>query len=33
MSFKEITPWYKEVFSLVDATCKEMNIPLYLIGA
>jgi len=33
MSFKEITPWFKEVFSLVDATCKEMNIPLYLIGA
>ncbi len=33
MSFKDITPWFKEVFTLVDATCKEMNIPLYLIGA
>jgi predicted nucleotidyltransferase len=33
MSFKEITPWFKEVFSLVDDACKALNVPLYLIGA
>ncbi|MDO8951264.1 MAG: hypothetical protein Q7U86_01505, partial [Draconibacterium sp.] len=33
MSFKEITPWFKEVFTLIDATCKELGISLYLIGA
>lgn len=33
MSFKEITPWFKPVFQLIDETCREMNIPLYLIGA
>lgn len=33
MSFKSLTPWFKEVFTLVDAACKELNIPLYLIGA
>jgi predicted nucleotidyltransferase len=33
MSFKEITPWFKEVFMLVDDACKTLNIPLYLIGA
>jgi predicted nucleotidyltransferase len=33
MSFKELTPWFKEVFVLIDTTCKEMGVPLYLIGA
>ena len=33
MSFKSLTPWFKEVFTLVDASCKELSIPLYLIGA
>ncbi len=33
MSFKELTPWFKEVFNLVDDSCKKLNIPLYLIGA
>lgn len=33
MSFKEITPWFKEVFTLVDDACKTLRIPLYLIGA
>lgn len=33
MSFKELTPWFKEVFYLVDDSCKEFDIPLYLIGA
>ena len=33
MSFKELTPWFKEVFNLVDESCKELNAPLYLIGA
>lgn len=33
MSFKSLTPWFKEVFTLVDTACKELNIPLYLIGA
>lgn len=33
MSFKELTPWFKEVFLLIDSACKEMGIPLYLIGA
>ena len=33
MSFKELTPWFKEVFNLIDATCTEMGIQLYLIGA
>ncbi len=33
MSFKDLTPWFKEVFSLVDDSCKKLNIPLYLIGA
>ena len=28
-----MTPWFKEVFTLVDAACKELSIPLYLIGA
>lgn len=33
MSFKELTPWFKEVFNLIDATCNKMGIKLYLIGA
>lgn len=33
MSFKELTPWFKEVFNLIDTTCSEMGIQLYLIGA
>ncbi len=33
MSFKELTPWFKEVFNLVDESCRELNAPLYLIGA
>jgi predicted nucleotidyltransferase len=33
MSFKDLSPWFKEVFVLIDATCREMGIPLYLIGA
>jgi hypothetical protein len=33
MSFKELTPWFKEVFNLVDDSCKKLNAPLYLIGA
>lgn len=33
MSFKMLTPWFKDVFSLIDATCHGMNVPLYLIGA
>lgn len=33
MSFKSLTPWFKKVFTLIDAACKELNIPLYLIGA
>ena len=33
MSFKEFTPWFKKVFVLIDNTCKQMSIPLYLIGA
>jgi len=33
MSFKEICPWFKEVFNIIDSTCQDMNIPVYLIGA
>ncbi len=33
MSIKEITPWFKQVFQLIDETCHAMDIPLYLIGA
>ncbi len=33
MSFKSLTPWFKEVFTLVDDVCKALYIPLYLIGA
>lgn len=33
MSFKDLSPWFKEVFVLIDATCAEMEVPLYLIGA
>lgn len=33
MSFKEINPWFKEVFMLVDDACKALHVTLYLIGA
>ncbi len=33
MSFKELTPWFKEVFNLADEACRDLNTPLYLIGA
>lgn len=33
MNFKELTPWFKEVFTLIDMVCKSFNVPLYLIGA
>lgn len=33
MSFKDLSPWFKEVFVLIDAACAEMEVPLYLIGA
>lgn len=33
MSFKSLTPWFKDVFTHVDTACKELGIPLYLIGA
>lgn len=33
MSFKELTPWFKKVFNLVDDSCQKLNAPLYLIGA
>jgi predicted nucleotidyltransferase len=33
MNFKELTPWFKEVFTLVDSVCESFSVPLYLIGA
>ena len=33
MSFKKLTPWFKNVFNIIDSTCYEMGIQLYLIGA